>query len=96
MSMLILAAFLAAGFVAGRFLRLPDIVKRITGWALTICLFLLIFVLGAKLGSDKALLAGLGTIGVNAIVLAAGCVTGSIVLVKIYLGIRNRLRGTGN
>lgn len=96
MNILVLAAFLAAGFSAGRFLRLPEGAKRIAGWALTICLFLLVFVLGAKLGSDSVILAGIGTIGLNALALAAACTAGSILLVKCYLGIRNRVQGSKN
>lgn len=96
MSMLALAACLAAGFCVGRFLRLPERAQKITGLALAVCLFLLMFILGVKLGGNGILLSGLGGIGINALVLALGCTAGSILMVKGYLLVSTGIKGRKN
>ena len=88
MSMLLLAAFLAAGFFAGRLFRLPEGARRVTGWAITIILFLLVFLLGMKLGSDRSLVSQFGAIGTGSLALGAGCTAGSVLLAGGYAAVR--------
>lgn len=90
--MLLLAASLLAGFAAGRFLRLPEGVKRITGLAITILLFLLVFLLGTKLGGEGVLARQFGTIGAGSLALGAGCTAGSILLAGGFAAVRALLR----
>jgi hypothetical protein len=89
MSYVILTAFLAAGFIVGRLIRLPGWAKKATSWALTACLFGIVFLLGLKLGGNEALASQAGSIGVKALALACGSVLGSVLLVKCYAMIRN-------
>jgi hypothetical protein len=88
MTYVILTAFLAAGFCVGRLIRLPGWIKKATSWALTACLFGIVFLLGLKLGGNEALFAQAGSIGVKALVLACGSVLGSVLLVKGYATLR--------
>lgn len=80
MSMLLLAVFLAAGFLAGRLLKLPEGARRVIGWVITAILFLLVFLLGVKLGSDSTLIQRFGTIGTGSLALGLGCTAGSVLL----------------
>lgn len=96
MSMLLLAACLAAGFLAARILKLPENVLKATGWILTVILFLLVFLLGVKLGGDGSLIRQFGTIGVGSLVLGVGCTAGSILLAGGYMAIKALLRGRKN
>lgn len=93
MSMLVLAAFLAAGFAVGKFVRLPKGTGRAAGYALSVCLFALVFLLGIKLGGDRSLLARLDSIGAGALGMAVACTAGSILAVCAYLAVRKLVRG---
>jgi hypothetical protein len=92
MSMLTLAACLAAGFLAGRFLRLPKKAGRVTGLAITAILFPLVFLLGWKLGSDGELIRQFGTIGLRSLALGFGCTAGSVLFAGGYAAVRARMR----
>lgn len=45
----------------------------------TVCLFLLIFTMGSRIGSDESVIASLGTIGVSAVVITAFVFAGSLI-----------------
>ncbi len=78
MPTLLLVVFLAAGFVVGRVARLPDSFVKFSGLAVTIILFLLIFLLGLKLGSDSNIVAQFGSLGAGSLALGVGCTLGSM------------------
>lgn len=94
MGYLILLASLAAGFAVGKFVKLPGGFFKAGGIGLTVCLFLLIFTLGAKLGGNPDVLRQAGSIGVEALVLAVATLGGSVLLVLGYRFLR-KPRGRG-
>ncbi len=105
MSYVLLMAFLAAGFAAGRVLLRwkgsreaqtgaePQALPQPITIAMNVCLYGIVALLGVKIGSDSALLAQAGTIGLRALALAAGAVAGSVALVALYVALRRRREG---
>jgi uncharacterized membrane protein YbjE (DUF340 family) len=88
MSTLLLAVFLVAGFVVGRVARLPQGFIKTTGMAVTVILFLLIFLLGLKLGGDRSIIFQFGSIGAGSLVLGVSCTLGSVLFAGSYALIR--------
>ena len=95
MSYVLLTFFLAAGFAAGRLFHMPEKLKKAASWALTGCLFGIVFLLGLKLGGSVQLVSQAATIGFKALALAVGSVLGSVLLVKGYIVLRGMLRRRG-
>ena len=57
---------------------------------ISVIVVLLLFVLGSRLGSNEEVFSRLGTIGINALILAVGGVAGSVLfvfLIRIFVGI---------
>ncbi len=96
MPTLLLAVFLAAGFLVGRIARLPQGSVKVTGLAVTIILFLLIFLLGFKLGGDRNILAQFGSIGAGSLALGVGCTLGSVLLAGGYAMLKAFRRRNGS
>lgn len=74
-TMLIIIGIMFAGILAGYLLRN----KRLK-WiykVVTVLIWLLLFLLGIDAGSNKAIIDGLHTIGIEAAVITLGAVTGS-------------------
>ena len=69
---------IAAGIAIGLLNLLSYKVKFYLNKLSTACLGVMLFCLGAKIGCDDALLAKLGTLGVQAGAVACGAVVGSI------------------
>lgn len=69
------------GIAIGLFNLLSYKIKFYLSKLSTLCLCTMLFCLGAKIGCDNALLAKLGTLGLQAGAVAFGAVCGSITLV---------------
>lgn len=77
--MLEILGLMAAGILAGRLLRKRQKVVSIVERLILVSIFLLLFFLGASIGSDRAIVDALDTIGLNALITATGSVAGSLV-----------------
>jgi len=73
---------LLAGIVMGYLHLLPDRVFQLTGKLTTAGVMLLLFLMGGQMGSDEEILAGLGEMGVQAVLLALAAIIGSVLAVK--------------
>ncbi len=71
---------LAAGMVAGHLLRSRAAVVSTASLATTGSLYLLIFLLGASVGANETVVRALGRLGVQALILCAGAVAGSVLV----------------
>lgn len=78
--MLNIVLSLLAGAAAGFVLRKRALVHRVFETATTLVVFLLLFMLGLMLGGDRKVLGRLGTVGVQAALLALGGVAGSVLV----------------
>lgn len=74
--MLILFAVLFGGILTGRLLRRRPL--RALGNVITVIIWLLLFVLGVEVGGNEQVVRSLATLGVQALVLCTGALTGSI------------------
>ncbi len=72
--------FLAAGVFAGYLLRSKKNVLGTAGNATTWSLYLLIFLLGISVGTNDAVVRALGRLGVQALILSAGGIVGSVLV----------------
>ena len=72
--------FLAAGVFAGYLLRFKKNVMATAGTATTWSLYLLIFLLGISVGTNDAVVRALGRLGMQALVLSAGGIAGSVLV----------------
>ncbi|MBO8126364.1 MAG: LysO family transporter [Firmicutes bacterium] len=75
---------LGAGFLVGLFGLVPKLVQDRLHYLSTGALILLIYTLGAKLGSDRKLMADISRLGLESIGLALSGVAGSLLLVFVY------------
>ena len=72
--------FLAGGIIAGYFLRARKNVLATAGAATTWSLYVLIFLLGISVGTNDAVVRALGRLGLQALVLSAGGIVGSVLV----------------
>lgn len=71
---------LAAGIVAGYFLRSRTAVRSTASTVTTGSLYLLIFLLGLSVGANETVVRALGRLGMQALILSAGAVAGSVLV----------------
>lgn len=91
-------AALFVGVIMGYYQVLPGGLLKFTGNLTTVGIILLLFAMGGRIGSDRELLAGLGQMGLQAVLFAAAAIGGSIVAVKILellLPLRDTPKGGG-
>ncbi len=74
---------IAAGMLAGRLLASERRVLVLASQGATWSLYLLIFLLGLSVGSDGSVMAALGGLGLQAVVLCLGGILGSLLLSSI-------------
>ena len=72
--------FLAGGVFVGYLLRSRKSVLAVAGRATTWSLYLLIFLLGISVGTNDAVVRALGRLGMQALVLSAGGIVGSVLV----------------
>ncbi len=74
----IIIGSLVAGVVIGWFVRVPSALSSQLGRLASLSLFVMLFALGAQIGSDKTLLDKLGALGLEALVLCLFSIAGSV------------------
>ncbi len=72
--------FLAVGVFVGYLLRARKNVLATAGRATTWSIYLLIFFLGISVGTNGAVVLSLGRLGVQALILSAGGIAGSVLV----------------
>lgn len=87
---------LGVGMVIGYLRPLSPEKARLANAATTVGLFILLMSMGAQLGGNEDVLAGLGRLGLQAVILAAFSVLGSVFMVclargYIYKGLDEKL-----
>ncbi len=82
-----------AGYIVGAKFLKKEKDYSWTGKMTTVCLVVLIFMMGARIGSDERVISSLQTIGIYAVVITAFCFAGSVLAVFIarkILGINKK------
>lgn len=79
--MLLFALFL--GIVAGRMLRAYPRPLRVAEGLAAAAIYLLLFLLGLAVGGDPSIMGALEELGVQALVLSVGGITGSVLLMAV-------------
>ena len=81
--MLVIVLFFIAGIVLGRLLRgrrgVIGLADRLTMGSV----YILLFVLGLSVGTNQQVLLHIGTLGVQAAILTAGAIAGSVLAVQL-------------
>jgi uncharacterized membrane protein YbjE (DUF340 family) len=72
--------FLAVGTVVGYLVRSRKGILATASKATTWSLYILIFLLGVSVGANEAVVRALGRLGVQALILCAGAVGGSVLV----------------
>jgi len=75
--------FLAVGMFVGYLLRSRKNVLATARTAATWSLYLLIFFLGVSVGANPAVVRGLGRLGIQALILSAGGILGSVLVARL-------------
>jgi hypothetical protein len=76
--MLTVIIIMTSGMVAGYFLRNIKLVSKPVGVIITWAIYLLLFLLGISVGTNETIISNIGKIGIQALLLTTGAVTGSI------------------
>ncbi len=82
--MLIIFISLILGIIIGASNLLPERILDLTDYLTLGGLFLLLFTMGVKIGINQEVIANLDNLGLEAIILALGSVSGSVVLVLLF------------
>ena len=94
MGLLILYLSMALmGYFVGSRLRKTKGPWAIFSKVTTMCAFVLVFVMGSRIGGDPRVLDSLGSIGLHALIITMACFIGSVAMVFLarkWMGIDNR------
>lgn len=85
LSIALIGYYVGARF-RGRKGKVWDIISR----SVTLVVFLLVFVMGSRIGGDERVLESLGSLGINAFILTIATFIGSVLMITIarkFLGI---------
>lgn len=86
--MLLVLTLMAVGMLLGFLLRDRRGLLRSVDPSISVAIFLLLFLLGVSVGKNEVIMSHLDTLGVQALVLSVGAVTGSVlaafIVQKIY------------
>ena len=86
--MFIVILFMLSGIIVGYLLRHKNL-----SWiskAITILIWTLLFLLGIEVGGNKEITNNLHLIGIDAIIISLGAITGSIIGAKLLWNWRNK------
>jgi len=75
---------LVVGILIGYFNILPDDFGKLASYLTTSGLFLLLLTMGISIGINNQIIDNLDKLGIEAIILAAGSVVGSVVLLLFF------------
>ncbi|MDD3243482.1 MAG: LysO family transporter [Eubacteriales bacterium] len=89
-SMSLLLAVLGAGWALGRWIKLPAKGQKALSLAQSICIWVLIFTMGVRLGADEKVLANFATLGWRALVITVLAVAGSVALAYVTAKLLNK------
>lgn len=89
MLMMLYLGVVFIGYIVGAKLRKKDIELTWIGKIQMACIFLLVFMMGSRIGSNKEVVSSLGTIGVIALVLTLLAFAGSLICT---IGLRKFLK----
>jgi uncharacterized membrane protein YbjE (DUF340 family) len=76
--MLTVIIIMTSGMVAGYFLRNIKWISKPVGVIITWAIYLLLFLLGISVGTNETIISNIGKIGIQALLLTIGAVSGSI------------------
>ena len=86
--MVLITLFLLSGMLAGYFLRKKSSIIEFTDKVTTGAICLLLFLLGLSVGENEIIIRSIAKLGIQAFVLTAGAVSGSVFLsyfVYVYI-----------
>lgn len=75
--MLIVLGLMLSGVLVGYFLRGKKVARR-TGKAVSLAIFVLLFLLGVSVGVNPQIMDNLTTLGIEAIIITIGALSGSL------------------
>ncbi|MDD2564347.1 MAG: LysO family transporter [Salinivirgaceae bacterium] len=78
--MLIVIAIMTLGMILGYFFRKSTKIKGNTEKFTKYVIFLLLFVMGISIGSDKGIMKSLPTLGLQSLIITIGALAGSVLL----------------
>ena len=78
--MLLILFFLTAGMAVGYFLRKRDGIIKLADNVTTGAICFLLFLLGLSVGGNEIIINSIAKLGVQALVLTAGAVSGSVII----------------
>lgn len=83
MDIFVFSLFIIVGAVLARKKLVPDQVIRSSGRTLMLSIYILLFIIGIEVGSYREILGNMGTLGLKALLLAAGGLLGSALCCRI-------------
>ncbi len=89
MVMILYLGVVFVGYIVGEFLNKRDIKASWMGKVQVLCIFLLVFMMGSRIGSNKEVVSSLGSIGLIAVALTLLVFVGSLLAV---MGLRKLLK----
>ncbi|MCD8080904.1 MAG: lysine exporter LysO family protein [Bacteroides sp.] len=92
--MLVIIAIMFAGILTGYLFRRKNL--RFIPTAITVFIWLLLFLLGIEVGNNQTLINSLSKLGAEAMILTLGAVAGSICLSWLLWYVVNRQQRTKN
>ncbi len=94
--MLIILILLAAGIFFGRMIRNNYYGLKLIDWITTASIYLLLFLMGISIGSNKEIVSNLSKLGTTALIITAFSLAGSILLSILVFRLFFRSANTTN
>ena len=83
---------LVAGLSVGKFVKIRENQQRIVAYTQSVIVCLLMFCMGLRIGGNEMLFANIGTIGVQALVIAVLSTSCAVACVYLFIRLRNKGR----
>lgn len=71
---------MVAGIITGVFIHRKDQLIKINDRLITLAIYVLLFLLGISVGLNKTVVQNIGTLGLQALIITIGAVTGSVLI----------------
>ncbi|MGM0420453.1 MAG: lysine exporter LysO family protein [Bacillota bacterium] len=84
MNLWLILAVLVGGLIVGYFRSEDKGLASLAGYIIRFGLYILIAVMGMRIGADAGIIADLGRIGLQAAFLAVGAIAGSVILLQLF------------
>ncbi len=84
-NLLLILLFLILGMIVGIKCKIGERVMAVNRRLVSLSIYILLFIMGLKIGNNKEIFASIPSLGLYALILCIGAMTGSFLLVHFFV-----------